>query len=173
MNATTNADQGNEQPRGVEAVIPGALAEFLDGSNLATGAEDADPVSHATRIALETSRSGRGRTRVITASTAVLDVITDYAETLLDVDEKTRAELRAARTWLERVPEWRRQALAAEQEAAEQAAAELELAETVESVEQAEAADGTWRGKWIGAEPAQQLTLDGTRPDGQQGALFD
>ncbi|MBI0374741.1 hypothetical protein JBE27_00225 [Streptomyces albiflaviniger] len=172
MNATTTADQSNEQPRSVEVVIPGALAEFLDGTNLATGADDADPASRETRLALETARSGRGRTRVITASTLVLDVITEYAETLLDVDEKTRAERRAARTWLERVPEARRQVLTAEQAEAEQEIAETELAETVETVEQAEANDGTWRGKWIGAESAQQLTLDGPRPDRQEGALF-
>ena len=167
------AHSSSDEQRGVETVIPGALAEFLDGTNFITGADDADPASRAARIALETSRSGRGRTRVISASSDVLDVITEYAETLLDVDESTCAERRAAQTWLKRVPEVRRQAIAAEQEASEQDdTAEAELGETVEAIEQAEADEGTWRGRWIGAEPGQQLTLDGTRPDGQQGRLF-
>lgn len=55
----------------------------------------------------------------------------------------------------------------------EQATAEIELADTVAAVEQAEAAEGTWRGAWLTVdEDGQQLTLDGTRPDAQQGCLF-
>ncbi|MFJ6748285.1 hypothetical protein ACIQNI_08850 [Streptomyces sp. NPDC091266] len=171
---STNATgEENDRQHGTEAVIPGALAEFLAGTNFATGADDADPVSRATRIALETGRNGRGRTRVITASSPVLDMITEYAETLLGADEASRAERRAAQTWFERLPEVRRQTVASEQEAGEQdGPAEEELDQAVKAIEQAEAAEGTWRGKWIGTELAQQLTLDGTRPDSQQGQLF-
>ncbi|WP_406321027.1 hypothetical protein [Streptomyces sp. NBC_00519] len=52
--------------------------------------------------------------------------------------------------------------------------AEAELADTVEAVTEAESADGTWRGAWIGTAPegGQQLTLDGAAPDAEQGALF-
>ncbi|ARX85642.1 hypothetical protein SMD44_05106 [Streptomyces alboflavus] len=52
--------------------------------------------------------------------------------------------------------------------------AEAELTDPVEAVTGAEAADGTWRGAWIGTAPekGQQLTLDGAGPDAEQGALF-
>ncbi|QKW08056.1 hypothetical protein HUT18_18385 [Streptomyces sp. NA04227] len=262
MNSNHNSD--NAQPLGISTVVAGALVEFLEGTQLVTGTEDADPASRATRIALETSTAGRGNSRVFTASLDVIEVITEYAETLLYADERSRDEERAARGWLARVPKMRsevrrlyrangkavvhrftstRSAYDATQtrddiedgdllliereqvvgflnsawpvaiteqhgelhglkvpareiedgmyvasvDAAERLAARLgfalaqtsadsegagELAEAVTAVEQSEAADGTWRREWIGAEPSQQLTLDGTEPDGQQGALF-
>lgn len=42
------------------------------------------------------------------------------------------------------------------------------------TAEQVEVSEGTWHGAWItaDADTGQQLTLDGTRPDAQQGALF-
>jgi hypothetical protein len=52
----------------------------------------------------------------------------------------------------------------------ERDAAEAELAGTVESVEEAERADGTWRGGWITDAPAP-APMFGDDP-GEQGALF-
>lgn len=88
----------------MQITIPGALADFLDGTNLATGADDHDPASKATRETLEAGRRGRGRTLIITpTSTDVLNVISEYAETLLaDGIDASRAERTAARLWLER-----------------------------------------------------------------------
>ncbi|WP_432001764.1 hypothetical protein [Streptomyces sioyaensis] len=45
-------------------------------------------------------------------------------------------------------------------------------AELVESPGAAEPAETTWRESWLADEDGQQLTLDGTRPNGQQGNLF-
>ncbi|UNZ18885.1 hypothetical protein [Streptomyces sp. 891-h] len=86
----------------MDITIPGALADFLAGTNLATGADDHDPASRATREALDAGRRGRGRTLIITPTIDVLHVISEYAETLLATDEATRAERRAARLWIER-----------------------------------------------------------------------
>ncbi|MFI8850769.1 hypothetical protein ACIGW3_11375 [Streptomyces sp. NPDC053499] len=86
----------------MDITIPGALADFLAGTNLATGADDHDPASRATREALDAGRRGRGRTLIITPTIDVLHVISEYAETLLTTDEATRAERRAARLWIER-----------------------------------------------------------------------
>lgn len=87
----------------MDITIPGALADFIADSNLATGADDHDPASKATREAFEAGRAGRGRTIVITPTLEVLNVISEFAETLLAFGpEATRAERRAARLWIER-----------------------------------------------------------------------
>ncbi|MFE9340851.1 hypothetical protein [Streptomyces sp. NPDC007063] len=86
----------------MDITIPGALADFLADTQLATGADDHDPMSKATREALDAGRRGRGRTLIITPTMDVLTVISEYAETLLTVDEATLAERRAARLWIER-----------------------------------------------------------------------
>ncbi|RSS59561.1 hypothetical protein [Streptomyces sp. WAC01280] len=87
----------------MEITIPGALVDFLDGTSLAAGENDSDPASKATRECLEAGRRGRGRTLIIKpTSTDMLNVISEYAETLLDVDDATRAERDAARLWLKR-----------------------------------------------------------------------
>ncbi|MGZ9931950.1 hypothetical protein ACXNSR_18985 [Streptomyces sp. NC-S4] len=87
-----------------DVVIPGALADILSGSNLATGDDDHDPASKATREALAAARRGRGRTLVIRpGNVAVLDVISRYADTILEhARDYTRAEITAARTWVDR-----------------------------------------------------------------------
>lgn len=101
--AETKAAQERADRR-PDVVIPGALADILSEANLMTGADDHDPASKATRIALEGARAGRGRTLVIKpSSTDVLDVISTYADTVLNcADNHTRAEIDAARTWIER-----------------------------------------------------------------------
>ncbi|MDN3056195.1 hypothetical protein PH213_16905 [Streptomyces sp. SRF1] len=53
----------------------------------------------------------------------------------------------------------------------EQDASEAELLDTVEAVEQAERADGTWRGAWIAATSAA-AALFNLGPAAEQGALF-
>ncbi|MDJ1136230.1 hypothetical protein [Streptomyces iconiensis] len=85
-----------------EISIPGALADFLAGTNLATGADDHDAARKATREALDAGRRSRGRTLIITPTIPVLHVISEYAETLLAATEATPAERRAARLWIER-----------------------------------------------------------------------
>lgn len=55
--------------------------------------------------------------------------------------------------------------------------AEAKLADAVEAVEQAEAADGTWRGGWISGEdesaaPEALFDVDQGEGEGDQGALF-
>jgi hypothetical protein len=86
----------------MDVTIPGALADYLADTNLATGADDHDPASKATREALDAGRRGRGRTLVITPkSTDVLKVISEYAEGILNIrGEFTRAERDAARKWI-------------------------------------------------------------------------
>ncbi|MFF2014019.1 hypothetical protein ACFVWY_33840 [Streptomyces sp. NPDC058195] len=102
-------------PRSGEVVIPGALADFLAGTNMAAGGDDHDPECRATRAALDAGRRGRGRTLIIPAtSTTVLNVISEYAQTLLAADENTAAERAAARTWIERAGHARRSAAAVE-----------------------------------------------------------
>ncbi|MCL6302840.1 hypothetical protein [Streptomyces kronopolitis] len=44
--------------------------------------------------------------------------------------------------------------------------------ERVGSLSHDEAAEATWREAWLADEDGQQLTLDGSRPNGQQGNLF-
>ncbi|WP_404959038.1 hypothetical protein [Streptomyces sp. 147326] len=87
-----------------EVAIPGPLADILSDSNLATGADDHDPASKATREALDAGRCGRGRTLMIRpGSTDVLDVISEYADTVLHfADDYTSAEVKAAQTWVDR-----------------------------------------------------------------------
>ncbi|MEV8169604.1 hypothetical protein AB0O70_16915 [Microbacterium paraoxydans] len=58
-------------------------------------------------------------------------------------------------------------------DAAEQDVAEAELADTVEAVAQAEAADGTWRGGWIASTPPASGEALFDLDDGEQGALFN
>ncbi|MEU5302233.1 hypothetical protein ACH4YO_23810 [Streptomyces noursei] len=54
----------------------------------------------------------------------------------------------------------------------EQDVAEVEIAEAVESVEQAEVADGTWRSGWIASTPPATGDALFDMGDGEQGALF-
>ncbi|MEI5099013.1 hypothetical protein RB200_10685 [Streptomyces sp. PmtG] len=76
-------------PRSGEVTIPGALADHLAETNLATGADDFDPASKATREALDAGRRGRGRTLIIKpGSTDVLNVISEYADALLGAEAK-------------------------------------------------------------------------------------
>ncbi|GAU67669.1 RheA repressor [Streptomyces sp. NBRC 110611] len=93
-----------------------------------------------------------------------LDVI-DASELL---DEK--GHKMCARCWqaAERRAEARRLAQQPEQDVVE-----VELAETVEAIEQADAAEGTWRGGWIPSTlaPADEVLFD-VVPDVGQGALF-
>ncbi|GAA3237192.1 hypothetical protein [Streptomyces lavendulae] len=108
-----------------DVVIPGALADILSESNLATGADDHDPASKATREALEAGRRGRGRTLVIRpGSVDVLNVISEYADTIIQLaDDYTRAEVTAARTWIERAGHARSHYAKTSTPAPEQAAA--------------------------------------------------
>ncbi|MEU9306939.1 hypothetical protein [Streptomyces sp. NPDC048256] len=141
-------------------VIPGALADYLTGQTIA----DAD-----TADALDAARRGRGRTLVIEpTSTRVLHVISAYAEAILENRAlHTPAEVRAARLWIQRAGH-----------AVPTPAAAVDLAETVEqadavqAVTEAEASEGTWRGAWIGEQPAGDA-LFAVDPAVEQGALFD
>ncbi|WP_326797460.1 hypothetical protein OG946_20235 [Streptomyces sp. NBC_01808] len=260
----TNDEQPAAPHSGREVTIPGALADFLAGTNLATGADDHDPASKATREALDAGRRGRGRTLIIRPTIDVLHVISEYAETLLAPGfEATPAERRAAKLWIERAGHAAKPApaaLATERtedtpsledlattvtcptchvpagarcttrtgkpareshgrrfEAVEQAAgitahratadreaqargdrapsldrkaeqalltayaarinarAQLDDEQRLaaELVTEAEAADGTWRGEWIGQQPADDGAVFTVEPDADQGALFD
>ncbi|MGW9041233.1 hypothetical protein ACWGQL_01505 [Streptomyces lydicus] len=95
----------------MDVTIPGALADHLADTNLATGADDHDPASKATREALDAGRRGRGRTLIITPkSTDVLNVISEYADAILINGEfHTRSEKDAARKWIERAGHARQQ----------------------------------------------------------------
>ncbi|MFG2650946.1 hypothetical protein [Streptomyces sp. NPDC048436] len=99
--------------RSGEVTIPGALADHLAHTNLATGSDDHDPTSKATREALDAGRRGRGRTLIIKPqSIDVLNVISEYAESLLTADDATRAERTAAQKWVELAGHARKQAAA-------------------------------------------------------------
>ncbi|MFH8345029.1 hypothetical protein [Streptomyces sp. NPDC018045] len=166
----------------MEITIPGALADHLASTNLATGPASVDPAAPAARAALDAGRRGRGRTLVITPrSTAVLQFISAFAEAILiNRTLHTAAEARAARAWLNRAG--RATATLAADLAAERrrAAAEVALAKTVEEDDTEHAAEqassegraaGTWRDEWIG-EQAGDDTLFAIEPAAEQGALF-
>ncbi|MFJ2196939.1 hypothetical protein [Streptomyces violaceusniger] len=176
----------------MEITIPGALADFLAGTNLATGADDHDPMSKATREALDAGRRGRGRTLIITPTIDVLHVISEYAETLLAPrTEATTAERRAARLWIERAGHARPRLDTVEAEESAHFADSARKVDAVEHAEQVEAAvetvteaealyaaqlvteadanDGTWRGEWIGKDTDATLFA----LPAEQGALFD
>ncbi|WP_399087995.1 hypothetical protein ACGH2B_12425 [Streptomyces sp. BBFR2] len=180
----------------MEITIPGALADFLADTNLATGDDDHDPASKATRLALHHSRSGRGRTQIIVPTLAILDVISEYAETLLTADECSRSERDAARLWMKRA-EAARPSLAAEQHAVEGCAprdlAHPDVADArtaldglrtatladrhviSEPTAAEQATDRTWRGGWIAGTPApaDEVLFDLGPADTEQGALFN
>ncbi|MEU4998263.1 hypothetical protein [Streptomyces sp. NPDC021622] len=152
VEAEQTAPSAPAAPRSGEVTIPGALADHLADTNLATGADDHDPASKATREALDAGRRGRGRTLIIKpGSTDVLNVISEYADTLLGADETTPAERRAAQKWVEQAGHARKQLAATAKEAAD--------------------AEGTWQGAWIGEQSVDAL-FDVERPT-EQGALFD
>lgn len=189
-------------PRSGEVTIPGALADFLADTNLATGADDADPASKATREALDAGRRGRGRTLIIKpGSTDVLNVISEYADFLLGADETTPAERRAAQKWTEQAGHARKQFAAttpqvADREAAETARASADAyiarehphvaallaadpasraAADVEAQQAAALVTEATDGTWQGAWIGEQPTggaLFDLEQDVEQGALF-
>ncbi|MGW7514799.1 hypothetical protein ACWGJ2_04325 [Streptomyces sp. NPDC054796] len=102
---TSGAEQtapAPEAPRADEVTIPAALVDYLDGTGIVTGADDADPMSKATREALAAGRSGQGNALIIRPTLDVLHVISEHAEALLTTDEATPAEREAAALWVER-----------------------------------------------------------------------
>lgn len=112
-------------PRSGEVTIPGALADHLADTNLATGADDADPASKATREALDAGRRGRRRTLIIKpGSTDVLNVISEYADSLLGADDTTAAERSAAQKWIEQTGHARQHLAATTPHVADREAAE-------------------------------------------------
>ncbi|QCX77656.1 hypothetical protein C9F11_20105 [Streptomyces sp. YIM 121038] len=147
-------------PRSGEVTIPGALADHLADTNLATGDDDHDPASKATREALDAGRRGRGRTLIIKPmSTDVLNVISEYADALLGAEDATAAERRAAQKWTEQAGHARKH-IAAEQRLA---AAAVDLAETAEQAEtpadESESVPGTLVDPWTWIRrPASTLT---------------
>lgn len=185
-------------PRSGEVTIPGALADHLADTNLATGADDHDPASKATREALDAGRRGRGRTLIIKpGSTDVLNVISEYADFLLTVDDATAAERRAAQKWVEQAGHARKQIAATARSAADREAADAARASAdayiarehphvaalldaeptsratdAEGQRAATEAEGTWRGEWIGEQPTDDTLFTVERPT-EQGALFD
>lgn len=116
----------------MEITIPGALADFLAGTNLVSGADDRCPLSKATREALEAGRHGRGSTLIITPSLDVLRVIGEYAETLLDMsdEEISRSERDAARLWVKRATDARTKLRAAAAKPAPAPAAPIGIQDT-------------------------------------------
>ncbi|MFD3572817.1 hypothetical protein [Streptomyces sp. NPDC058644] len=175
-------------PRSGEVTIPGALADFLADTNLATGADDHDPASKATREALDAGRRGRGRTLIIKpGSTDVLNVISEYADFLLAADDATAAERTAAQKWVEQAGHARKQ-LAADQanEATRtaHASADAYIARehphvaallATDPADRAAAngeANGTWRGAWIGEQQAADVLFVVDQAE-EQDALFD
>ena len=147
----------------MSVAIPGALADFLARTDLTTGPAAANPAAPAARATLDAGRRGRGRTLVITPrSTAVLQFISAFAELILTNREwHTPAEIRAARTWLDRAGRTTTTLATAEDEA--RYAAIL--------ITGAEATKGTWRGEWIGERTT--ATAPTLFPlDREQGALF-
>jgi hypothetical protein len=102
---TEEAVEVDEPTRTVD--MPGAFADYIEGTNVIAGGDDADPDCKAARLAYEGARlikRGRGYTLRITATTRALDVFTDYAENALAMaDVFTRAEIAGAAKWLERV----------------------------------------------------------------------
>ncbi|MWA12580.1 hypothetical protein [Streptomyces sp. BA2] len=179
-------------PRSGEVTIPGGLADFLADTNLATGADDHDPASKATREALDAGRRGRGRTLIIKpGSTDVLNVISEYADFLLAADDVTAAERTAAQKWVEQAGHARKQ-LAADQpnEATREAtktahaSADAYIARehphvaallATDPADRAAAnaeANGTWRAAWIGEQQAAEVLFVVDQAE-EQGALFD
>jgi hypothetical protein len=148
--------------------IPGALADYLARTNLTTGPAAADPAAPDARATLDAGRRGRGRTLVITPrSTAVLQFISAFAEAILtNRPLHTQAEARAARVWLDRAGR------ATSTLAANLAAVEDEARYAATLVTEAEASEGTWRGAWIGANPADPALFDLDQTSAEQGALF-
>ncbi|MFJ5999644.1 hypothetical protein [Streptomyces sp. NPDC092370] len=147
----------------MRVTIPGALADHLAAADLATGPASVDPAAPAARATLDAGRRGRGRTLEITPrSTAVLQFISAFAEAILiNRTLHTTAEVRAARTWLDRAGR-----------ATTTLAADLAAAEDAASlVTEAEATAGTWRGEWIG-EHATAAAPALFPLDREQGALF-
>ncbi|MEV4036386.1 hypothetical protein [Streptomyces umbrinus] len=151
----------------MSVAIPGALADFLARADLTTGPAATDPDAPAARATLDAGRRGRGRTLVITPhSTAVLQFISAFAELILTNREwRTPAEIRAARTWLDRAGR------ATTTLAADLATAEGEARYAATLITGSEAIEGTWRGEWIGERTtATAPTLSPL--DHEQGALF-
>ncbi|MEV0553155.1 hypothetical protein AB0I27_06805 [Streptomyces sp. NPDC050597] len=148
----------------MSATIPGALADFLACTDLTTGPAATDPAAPAARATLDAGRRGRGRTLVITPrSTDVLQFISAFAELILTNREwRTPAEIRAARTWLDRAGR------ATTTLAADLATAEGEARYAAILITGAE---GTWRGEWIG-ERATSTAPTLFPLDREQGALF-
>jgi hypothetical protein len=151
----------------MRVTIPGALADHLAAADLTTGPASVDPAAPAARATLDAGRRGQGRTLEITPrSTAVLQFISAFAEAILiNRTLHTTAEVRAARTWLDRAGR------ATTTLAADLAAAEEEARLAASLVTEAEATAGTWRGKWIG-EHATAAAPALFPLDREQGALF-
>jgi hypothetical protein len=159
--------------------IPGALADHITASN---------PRNVVLRATLDNARRGRGRTLIIEPSgTHVLHLISAHAEALLiNRGLHTPAEIRAARTWIDRIghaPTEFTAAQSADRYIAREfpavadllninrQAADDEARYAAALVTEAEATEGTWRGEWIGPRVDDALfTMDTS--DAEQGALF-
>lgn len=90
--------------------VPGALVDRVLGddltSGIATGADDHDPLSKATRLAFESGTEVRGSVR-ISASEEVIGVISEYAcAMVMGGQEVEPRELRAGMAWSRNVEEW-------------------------------------------------------------------
>jgi len=93
-----------------EITVPGAFADWFTGTGVAQGQDDSDSECLALRLAMEASvqrTAGRSYYLTVTASTAVLEMLVEYAVYCIDAntDEPVPAELRAARTVRDRARE--------------------------------------------------------------------
>ncbi|MER5352525.1 hypothetical protein ABT093_19610 [Kitasatospora sp. NPDC002551] len=102
--------------------VPGAFAEWLEGTNAMTGDDDHDPRSLALRLAVQGGRwvqRGRSRSLVVEGGKLTMSVLTEYADTFLDMfcvedGSATRAEMAGAKKAQERALAARAALVAAE-----------------------------------------------------------
>ncbi|MET9402637.1 hypothetical protein [Kitasatospora sp. NPDC002965] len=102
--------------------VPGAFAEWLEGTNAMTGDDDHDPRSLALRVAVQGGRwvkRGRSRSLVVEGGKLAMSVLTEYADAFLSMfcvedGSATRAEVAGARKTQERTLAARAALVAAE-----------------------------------------------------------
>lgn len=126
--ATQEAPAVTAEPT-VTLSLPGKFCDWLDGTNLAQGMDDADPDCKATREAYSAGtlrRTPKGYSiKITTGDTTVLNVLREYADTCIDSNlngEPDAAEVRAARTVIERATAARKTLKAAQHLARETSA---------------------------------------------------
>ncbi|MFJ3793521.1 hypothetical protein [Kitasatospora sp. NPDC090091] len=86
--------------------VPGAFAEWLEGTGAVQGDDDSDPDCLALRLAFENGRwvrRGRSQSLGITGDVTVMAMLAEYATTFLNLGgDATHAELNGATKTLER-----------------------------------------------------------------------